>query len=525
VFEAKFLRQLGSFLLLVAIGVGTSGCQEETVAGKPSNSASVFGPTLVLRAKVPGMSSETIAELIAVPIEKQLAAIENLPLIESLSTTGQVEFLLHTKAGCNLKQVESLVADRIATIKESLPQVVNDSVFEIRAQTSPLFVVAAYSPDKKLDHAALSNYVKTKIQDQLTQIPGIGQVTAFGNSSAGDDVLIKQNAGIALLLAPAVDAKPADLAATLKQRLSELRAELPEGMLLTLPINLAEAADPRETHLLLELQPAPAFDPSRLSLELSNTSARLSELTGIKNWICFRRHPLDAGNPNPCVLLHATAAQPEQASQKIHAAIKELLAASTGINVQLKSFGKPDDALICAAICGPDIQAAEDLASQFAEKLQESRSYSVSKSRSSLAVKPHVTIKLDRSKMAAYGITSAEIVSALESALGQPPHEDAASEQINLPDLPDAATMALLGQCRVRNAQGNEISLHNLATIETAQTKLAVYRVNNQPAVLLTAQTVGEQNLKDARDQIGSLFSAARGRMTLGDEYKLVWIE
>ncbi len=184
-------------------------------------------------------------------------------------------------------------------------------------------------------------------------------MAAFGNSAAGDDVLIKQYAGIALLLTPAFDAKPADLAANLKQRLSELRSELPEGMLLTLPINLAETADPRETHLLLELQPAPEFDPSRLSLELSNTSTRLRELPGINNWICFRRHPLDASNPNPCVLIHATAAQPEQSvTQKIQAAIKELLAASKEINVQLKSFGKPDAALICAAICGPDVSSS-----------------------------------------------------------------------------------------------------------------------------------------------------------------------
>ncbi len=72
-FEAQFLRHLGNFLVLVAIGVGTSGCQEETIAGKLTDSNPAFGPTLVL-----GQGSrdvlETIAELIAKPIEKQLAA-------------------------------------------------------------------------------------------------------------------------------------------------------------------------------------------------------------------------------------------------------------------------------------------------------------------------------------------------------------------------------------------------------------------------------------------------------------------
>jgi multidrug efflux pump subunit AcrB len=523
--EATTLRQRGISFILAAILIGVSGCQEETVASKPTNSVSAFGPTLVLRASAPGLSSEMIAELIAAPIEKQLAALESLPLVESLSTEGQVEFLLHTKAGCNIKQVESLVADRIAAIKDSLPQVVNDSGFEIKARTAPLFVVAVYSPDKKQDHAALSNYVKANIQDQLTHVPGIGQVMVFGTSAAGNEVIIKQHAGIAIMLAPTIDAKPADIATELKQRLAELRADMPPGMILSLPINLAEATDPREIHLLLELELAPGFDTSRSSLELSNTSTRLRSLPGMKNWISMTRHPLEAGNPNPCLLLHAAADQPEQAAQKIRAAIKENLASSAGISVQLKSFGKPDSTLFRAAIRGPDAQAADELATKFAEKLQESRSYTASKSRSPLAMKPRVTVKLDRNKMAAYGITSAEIATALESTLGQPPYEDTTSEQIHLADSPDAATTALLGQCRVKNSQGNEIALADLATIESSVAKLVVYRINNQPAVLLTAQAAADQDPKDAREQIDTLFAAARNNVAKGDEYKLVWIE
>lgn len=474
---------------------------------------------------MPGLSSETIAELIAAPIEKQLAALEDLPLIESISTEGQVEFQLHTKTGCNLKQVESLIADRIAALKDSLPQSIGDTGFQIQAKTTPLFVVAVFSPDGKQDTVFLSNYVKTQIRDQLTHVPGVGQVTVFGTSPAGDDVTIKQHPGVALLLAPTIDAKPTDVATELKQRLAELRTYLPEGMVITLAINAVDMPDPRETHQLLEVQLPPGADASRRSLELSNVNTRLRDLPGIKSWVSFTRHPLETGNENPCVLLHAAATDPAEAQKKVRAAIKELLASNVGITFQLKTFGKSDATVIRAAVSGPDVSVADDLAGKLADRLEESRSYNAAQLRSPTAIKPRINVNLNRSKMAAHGITSAEISAALEATLGQPPHEDAVREQINIPDTPQPATAAALGQCRVKNAMGNEIALGDLATIEAIPAKLVVYRVNKQPAVLLAVQMVGDQNPKDAREQIGSLFSAARGSVTLGDEYKLLWLE
>jgi multidrug efflux pump subunit AcrB len=522
--DFKFQRRLFC-LFFAGIGAILPGCNEEATAGKSNTATAAFGPTLVIKANAPGFSAENMATLIAAPIEKQLAAFETLPLVESISTEGQVEFLLHTKTGCNLKQVESLIGDRLASLKESLPQAVNDTGLQIQTKTAPLFVVAVYSPEGKHDNVSLSYVVKITLREQLAHVQGVGEVTVLGAGSAGDDVTVKQHSGIALLLAPTVDAKPAEIATALKQRLEELRSELPEGILLTLPINTTDMPDPRETLLLLEMQLPQGTDASQRSMELSGANTRLRDVPGIKSWVGFTRHPLESGNHNLCMVVHAAANEPEQAPKKVREAIQKQFAPSMGMKVRLKSFGKPDATVIRAAVSGPDVMLADDLAGKLVDKLQDSRSYTAEQQRSPLEIKPRFSVKLDRSKLAAHGVTSAEIMAALGKTLGVMPHEDTAREQISIPDSPQPASASSLAQCRVTNAQGNEIALNELATIETVPAKMVVYRVNNQPAVLLTAQTVGEQTQKDAREQIGALFAAARGSVTNGDEYKLTWLE
>lgn len=519
-----FLRRLFC-LFIVGIGATLLGCNEVATPQTPNPTAAPFGPTLVLKANAPGLSAENIASLIAAPIEKQLAAFEMLPLVESICTEGKVEFHLHTKTGCNLKQVESLVRDRLALLKESLPQSVSGMGFQIQTKTVPLFVVAVYSPEGKHDTVSLSNVVKAMLLEQLAQVSGVGEVTVLGTSSAGDDVTVKQHPGIALLLSPSVEAKPTEIAEALANRLGELRAGLPEGILLTLPINIANIADPRETLLLLEMQLPHGTDASRRNMELRIANTRLRELPGIKNWVGFTRHPLEPANQNPCVVLHAATNDPAQAQKNVREAIQKLFAPNLGIKVQLKSFGKPDASVIRAAVSGPDVLVADGLAGKLVARLLESRSYNAEQLRSPHALIPRITVKLDRSKLAALGITDTEVTASLSETLNLPLQADQTREAIALPDNGKLNTVGGLASLRVKNAAGQEFALGDLAGIESNPTRAVVYRVNNQSAVLLAAQFLGEQNQKDAREQIAALFAAARGSVTLGDEYKLTWLE
>lgn len=520
----NFLQRL-LCLFLAGFVATLAGCNEEAAAGKSKSAEAAFGPTLVLHAKAPGLSTEEMAALIAIPIEAQLAAFDTLPLVEAICTEGQVEFLLHTKAGSNLKQVESLIGDRLASLKDSLPQAVNEQGFEIQTKTLPLFVVAVHSPEGKHNQSDLSNYVNETLRDQLIRVPGVGEVTVRGSRAASDEVSVNRHSGIALLVAPTANAKPAEIASVLQQRLDELRTELPADLRLTMPINSAKLSDPRETLLLLEMQLPQGTDINRRRVEMSDANARLSELPGIENWVGFTCHPWEPGNQDLCVILHAVASAPGQGSESVRPAIQKVFAPNAGLQVRLTSFGKADATVIRAAVSGPDVTVADDLAGKLVDRLQESRSFTAEQRRSPLAVKQRIAVKLDRSKLAAHGVTSGDITAALEKMLGVPPHEDTAREQISIPETSQPATASSLAQCRVKNAQGNEIRLSELATIESVPAKIVVYRVNNQPAVLLSAQTLGEQNQKDAREQIGALFAAARGSVTLGDEYKLTWLE
>lgn len=375
------------------------------------------------------------------------------------------------------------------------------------------------------DIVSLSNYVKTNLREQLATVPGVGEVKVFGTSPTLDDVNVKQNPGIALMLAPTVDAKPSEIAVALQQRLAELRAELPAGLLLTMPINSASMDDPRESLLLLEVPLPQGTDASQRNIQLSGVSARLRELPGIKNWVGFTRHPLDSGNHYLCVVLHAAANEPDQAQKKLRAAIQKLFASKDSPQVRIKNFAKPDATVIRAAVSGPDVMVADELAAKLVKQLIASRRYTAEQFRSPQTVVPRITVKLDRSKLALLGITQTEVAASLGETLSMPLQADQSRETIALPDNGKLNTVGGLASVRLKNAAGQEFALSEVASIESNLSKSVVYRVNDQAAVLLAIQTLGQQDQQSAREQIDSLFAAARGMAKPGDEYKLVWLE
>lgn len=515
-------RRLFSFFIVGLLGTPLVGCREESVVGNSNPATTAFGPTLVIKANATGLSAEEMSSLIAAPIEKHFAALDELPLVEAICTAGQAEFILHTRSGCNLKRLESLIRDRVASAKESLPQIVDEAGLQIQSKTAPLFIVTVYSPDGKFDSQYLRNFVRKELRDQLTRIPGVGEVSVVGMNPPSDEVLVKQYPGIALLLAPTGDAKAAEVAADLQKRLGEIRPELPSGMLLTLPINAARL-QASETNLVLELQPPDGTDEPRKLAALKNVCAMLQEFRGLKNLVGFSRNPVETAGNNPCIVL--SIAGDESRSTEQRAALQQLCDTNSTMRVRLKSFGKPDESTLRAAISGPDVKVADELSGKLAEQLRQTGKHRAEQQRSPSAIVPGITVKLDSSKLATLGITNAEIAASLSETLNQPLKADQTRGTIALPNNSNLSSAGGLAQLRVKNSTGQEIALSDVAGIESVPMKLVVYRVNNQPAVLLAVQTRGGQNSKEAREQINTSFNAAREGMMLGEEYKLTWLE
>jgi len=140
-------------------------------------------PEVQIRANYVGADSQTIEQSVATPIEQQMSGVDNLNYMYSLNAGGSgqmtmiVDFDVKSEPNTDLM----LTQMRETQAASQLPQdVTNYGVTVQKSVTAPLMVMGLYSPKGTYDAKFLANYSYINLNDQLTRVPGIGNVQVFG---------------------------------------------------------------------------------------------------------------------------------------------------------------------------------------------------------------------------------------------------------------------------------------------------------------------------------------------------------
>ena len=145
----------------------------------------VVPPSVVVRAMYPGANPKVIAETVAAPLEEQINGVENMLYMSSQNTSdGALSLTVTFKVGTDIEQAESQVQNRIQRALPRLPEEVRQiGVTAVKSSPNLTMVVHLLSPNDRYDDVYLRNYAVLNIKDQLSRIPGMGDVQLFG---AGD---------------------------------------------------------------------------------------------------------------------------------------------------------------------------------------------------------------------------------------------------------------------------------------------------------------------------------------------------
>src|SRR5437660_47286 len=140
-------------------------------------------PEMLLTTNYPGADAVTLEQSVATPIEQQMSGVDNMLYMYSTSQTSGTEMNLRVSFDIitdpNIDQV--LVNMRYSQASSQLPQdVVNQGVTVKKSVLSPLALFVLHSPKGTYDELFLSNYAYVNLNDPMTRVPGIGQVTVFG---------------------------------------------------------------------------------------------------------------------------------------------------------------------------------------------------------------------------------------------------------------------------------------------------------------------------------------------------------
>ena len=139
-------------------------------------------PTISVSAGLPGASAEIMASSVATPLERQFGHIAGVTEMTSASTLGStsitIQFDLSRDIDGAARDVEAAINAARTYLPANLPS--NPTYRKVNPADAPIMILGLtsdkYGPDKLYDEAS------TVVEQKLSQIQGVGQVTVGGGA-------------------------------------------------------------------------------------------------------------------------------------------------------------------------------------------------------------------------------------------------------------------------------------------------------------------------------------------------------
>ncbi len=142
----------------------------------------IVPPEILVQATYPGADAQTLEQSVATPLEAQISGVDNMNYMYSVNANnGQTAITVDfdVKTDPNIDQV--LTQLRTAQAQSQLPAQVNTAGLQVlKSLSSPLLLIALYSPKGTYDSVFLANYAYINLVDELTRVPGVARVQIFG---------------------------------------------------------------------------------------------------------------------------------------------------------------------------------------------------------------------------------------------------------------------------------------------------------------------------------------------------------
>jgi multidrug efflux pump len=167
-------------IIIMLVGIGA-------IISLPVAQYPDVAPTQInIRASYPGASAATLESSVTQIVEQQLTGIDGMLYFQSSSTArGQVSISVILQKGVDPDIAQVQVQNAIQAAISRLPQQVQQQGVRVtKGAPDLLMIVSIYDTTDKSTNFDVSDWLTTNMQDELSRVPGVGDVNVFGSSYA-----------------------------------------------------------------------------------------------------------------------------------------------------------------------------------------------------------------------------------------------------------------------------------------------------------------------------------------------------
>ncbi|MBQ7813269.1 MAG: efflux RND transporter permease subunit, partial [Thermoguttaceae bacterium] len=165
----------------------------------------VTPPVVNVRASFPGADAETVAESIAIPIEREVNGVGgSIYMSSTCGADGTYSLNVFFEVGTDPNMATVFVQNRVALAEPSLPEEVRRLGVVVKKKSTNLLALCSLREKERRDEAGrvlpptrddlyLSNYATIFIEERLARIPGVGDASPMDERDFGMRVWLDPN--------------------------------------------------------------------------------------------------------------------------------------------------------------------------------------------------------------------------------------------------------------------------------------------------------------------------------------------
>ena len=135
----------------------------------------IVPPEIQIITTYTGADAETVEQSVATPIEQQISGVDNMNYMYSVnaSRTARCACSSTSTSRPTRTRTSSLPRCGRTSRSRSFPRTCATTASTVqKARSSPLMILALYSPNGTYDSTFLANYANINLIDQLLRVPG-----------------------------------------------------------------------------------------------------------------------------------------------------------------------------------------------------------------------------------------------------------------------------------------------------------------------------------------------------------------